>query len=196
MSLSRPLSLITVTDDISLELLGEGHAQELLHLVDQNREHLGKWLPWVPLMQNIDNFKSYIRQSQLQLAQGTDYGYVIVQNQKLVGRIGIHYIHNQNKSGAIGYWLGKEWEGRGIILRSCKALIDDCFSTIGLHRIEIKCGTGNVKSSAIPERLHFTKEGVLRQAEWVNGQFIDLTLYSLLYDEWNVRMSGSSEERK
>jgi ribosomal-protein-serine acetyltransferase len=49
-----------------------------------------------------------------------------------------------------------------------------------LNRIEIKCGIENFKSKTIPEKLNFTKEGVIRQGELLYDKFIDLNLYSLL----------------
>ena len=55
---------------------------------------------------------------------------------------------------------------------------------MNLNRIEIKASLKNFKSQAIPTRLNFRKEGVLRQAEFVNNEFIDLFLYSMLKDKW------------
>ncbi len=55
---------------------------------------------------------------------------------------------------------------------------------MGLHRIEIKVATNNLRSQAIPEKLNFRKEGLLRQAELVNNKFLDLYIYSMLSFEW------------
>lgn len=38
---------------------------------------------------------------------------------------------------------------------------------------------------AIPEKLNFKREELLRQAELLNEDFIDLYLYSMLKEEWN-----------
>ena len=84
----------------------------------------------------------------------------------------------------MGYWLADGWQGRGIVTKCCIALIQYGFNDLGLNRIEIKCATGNDKSGAIAEKLNFKREGILREAEWLNGTFIDLYLYSMLRDEW------------
>lgn len=177
-------TIVPVRDNIHLEQIDEQHSLSLFQLIDENREHLSTWLPWVAGMQTAANFENYIRHCKRQHEAGTDYGYAIIQHKNVVGRIGLHYVHQQNRSAAIGYWLGKEHEGKGIVTAACVALIDLAFEQLHRNRIEIKCGVGNEKSAAIPERLGFTREGVLRQAEWVNGRFIDLYLYSLLKDEW------------
>jgi len=48
----------------------------------------------------------------------------------------------------------------------------------------IQCGVGNQRSCAIPARLGFTKEGVLRQAGLVGARWIDMVTWSILEDEW------------
>lgn len=70
------------------------------------------------------------------------------------------------------------------MVKSCKRLITYGFEELGLNRIEIKAAVENLKSQAIPEKLNFKKEGILRQAEFVNEKFLDLTLYSLLKEEY------------
>ncbi|GAB4454153.1 MAG: hypothetical protein Fur0028_09610 [Bacteroidales bacterium] len=71
-------------------------------------------------------------------------------------------------------------KGNGIVTKCCIKLIKFCFNELHLNRIEIKCGTDNLKSKAIPERLSFTKEGVIRQGELLYNRYINLNLYSLL----------------
>lgn len=176
---------IQVNDKISLEFLEEVHAPILFYLVNDNRDHLKKWLPWVDNMQAVENAKDYIASCLRQAAEKTDFAYAIMYERKMVGRIGIHHINQQNKIGEIGYWLADGLQGMGIVTKSCKALIDYGFKELGLNRIEIKCATGNDKSRAIVEKLRFKQEGILRQAEWLNGRFIDLYLYSMLKEEWN-----------
>lgn len=175
---------IPVDDTISLEFLEEIHAGSLLNLVNANRAYLREWLPWVDHMQTVANFTQYIIETNKRAADETDFGYAIIIDKNIVGRMGIHHISRQNKVGEIGYWLANGLQGRGIITKCCKALIDHGFTVLDLNRIEIKCGVGNTKSMAIPEKLKFKQEGILRQAEWLNGKFIDLYLYAMLKEEW------------
>ena len=64
--------------------------------------------------------------------------------------------------------------------RSCRALIDHAFSTLGLHRVVIRCAVENHRSRAIPERLGFTLEGIERESQWLYDHFVDLAIYALL----------------
>lgn len=177
---------IQVDESISLEFLEEIHAGSLLNLVNANRAYLREWLPWVDNMQTAENFRQYIVETNKRAADKTDFGYAIIINNNIVGRMGMHKINRQNRIGEIGYWLAAGLQGAGIVTKCCKAMIDHGFTELNLNRIEIKCGVGNDKSKAIPEKLRFTFEGVLRKAEWLNGEFIDLNLYSMLKDEWEA----------
>jgi ribosomal-protein-serine acetyltransferase len=175
--------IIHVNGEVQLELINTTHAKAIFSLVQQNRSYLSNWLTFVDTMQTISNAKNFVLGSMQRNAQEIDYAFVIRHNSEIVGRIGV-YKMNANKIGEIGYWLAENAQGKGIILNACVALIDFCFFYLKLNRIEIKCGVGNLKSKSIPEKLKFTKEGILREAELLNGQFIDLQLYSLLKTDY------------
>lgn len=176
--------IIKVDETISLEFLEEIHAESLFNLVNANRAYLREWLPWVDGMQTVENFKQYIADTKKRAADKTDFGYSIIINKNIVGRIGMHHINRQSKIGEIGYWLTGSLQGQGIVTKCCTALVNHAFTELDLNRIEIKCGTGNKKSRAIAEKLKFKKEGLLQQAEYLNGKFIDLYLYAMLKHEW------------
>lgn len=175
---------IAIDENIKLELTAAKHARGLYDAVKANRKHLSQFLPWVGNMQSLADFRQYIETCETLYRQGKEVSFVILLNEVAVGRIGLHHVNPDNKNASIGYWLMKEAEGKGIIIRSCRKLITYGFDELHLHRIEIKAAVQNVKSRAIPEKLNFKKEGVLRDAELVNGVYLDLILYSMLRDEW------------
>jgi ribosomal-protein-serine acetyltransferase len=81
-----------------------------------------------------------------------------------------------HRRAEIGYWLGREFQGHGMVTDACRAVTRHALVELGLNRVEIRCATGNAKSKAIPLRLGFTLEGVLRQAE--------LEVYSMLRSDF------------
>ncbi len=175
---------IQINDTLFLESNHLSHAEENYALINSNRAYLKQWLTWVDKIQTLNDSKNYILASIQKTEQQTDYGFVIKFNGNIIGRIGLHFIDANNKIGTIGYWISEDFQGKGIITHSCKALLQFGFMELNLNRIEIKCATLNVKSKAIPEKLHFKQEGIQRQAEFLNNQFMDLYVYSLLREEW------------
>ena len=172
--------IINIDENIKIELINENHSQPIFDIVDKNRIHLRQWLPFVDRMETVEFAENFVKGTMQRNKDGNEFAFVIIENDKVIGRIGVYKIDGQNKIGEIGYWLAENLQGKGIITKSCKALIDFCFSDLQLNRIEIKCGTENFKSKTIPEKLNFTREGVIREGELLYDKFIDLNLYSLL----------------
>ena len=179
---------ITVDQNIKLELANEKFAEQLFKIVDGNREHLSEFLPWVKYLQSEENFRSYLKNCEKLYIEKKEVSFIILLDENPVGRIGLHYLDLQNKIGAIGYWIDKNAEGRGIISKSCTKLIEYGFQAMLLNRIELKTAVKNLKSQAIPNKLNFKKEGILRQAEFVNNEFVDLYIYSMLKEDWQARI--------
>jgi ribosomal-protein-serine acetyltransferase len=167
-----------------LALLEERHAEETFRLVDRNREHLEPWLPWINGTRTVEGPMEFIRSSLAQYAKGESLVAGIFVEGKLAGVISYVRIDPSNRSALIGYWIGKEHQGKGLVTRACAALIDHGFGELGLNRIVIRAATDNLRSQAVPQRLGFVREGVERQSEWVNDRFVDLVVFSLLRSEW------------
>ncbi len=179
----RPLG-----NDAELRLLEMRHAEELFTLIDQNRFHLRQWLGWVDGNQSIADSHNFIRGTLQQFANNNGFQAGIWFQGALAGIIGYNYIDWHNSKAELGYWLGAPFQGHGLVTRACQALIDYSFDDLHLNRIEILCAAGNLRSRAVPERLGFTQEGILRQAEWLYDHFVDLVVYAMLFNT----LSGSS----
>ncbi len=57
------------------------------------------------------------------------------------------------------------------------------FDYLSIHKLDVRCAVENKKSRAIPERLGFRNEGIIRQAELVNNIHYDHVAYGLLKQE-------------
>ena len=62
--------------------------------------------------------------------------------------------------------------------------MDHALLDLKLNRVEIRCATENTRSRAIPERLSFTQEGVMRQVQWLHDRYVDHVVYSMLAEQW------------
>ena len=171
-------------DDFELRLLEERHAPELFAAVERNREHLRQWLPWVDAATAEDDVIAFIRSTLEMFAAHDGFTAGIWHRERAAGVIGTHRIDWPNRRAELGYWLAREFEGRGIITDACRVSINHLFREMDLNRVEIRCAAGNAKSSAIPRRLGFKLEGTHRDAYLVNGRYHDLLVYGMLKSEW------------
>lgn len=179
---------LQVDQDIELHVFQPHQANELFQLVNQNRHHLQTWLPWVEGIISPHQAHLIIINWLRQLEGKNGFNAGIRYKGVLVGGIGFHQTDWYNRFTSIGYFLAKNAEGHGIITRCVKRLVQYAFNELRLNRVEIRCGVNNARSRAVPERLGFTQEGMIRQGEKLNGAFHDLLVYSILAKEWHERL--------
>ncbi|CAN5537153.1 GNAT family protein [soil metagenome] len=173
-----------ISDEIQLRPVSDENAAEIFATVKENFEHLRPFLHWVTSDYSFESVKQFIVESQKASAEKERQNFGIFFNRKFVGAVGFVHFNWNSKNTEIGYWIDKDFEGNGIITKSCQALIKYAFEELKMNRIEIHCAAENVKSRAVPERLDFKQEGMLRQSEWRHTRFYDMAIYGLLKTDW------------
>jgi ribosomal-protein-serine acetyltransferase len=152
--------------------------------VERERAQLREWLPWVDATKSEEDSLSFIRSVLEQFVTNHGFAAGIWAGEGLAGTVGLHRIDWLNRRVEIGYWLAREFQGRGVMTDACRAVVTHLFGELDLHRVEIRCAAGNTKSSAIPRRLGFTLDGTLRGAQFVNGRHHDLLVFGMLKRDW------------
>jgi ribosomal-protein-serine acetyltransferase len=186
---------IRIDELTELRILQLGDAEQVFELTDKNRAYLREWLPWVDSNQTVNDTRRFIQTIINQFKSNEGFQCGIWNEGKLTGVVGFHRIDWLNKNVEIGYWIAREYQGRGLITRSCKAMIEYAFREFNLKRVQIRCATGNIRSCAIPERLGFRKEGIMLQGEYLYGRFVDLVVYGMLDGDWK-KLSPTISSRK
>lgn len=174
-----------INDNLSLKILEERDTQALFNIVDNSRDYLNEWLPFVKFTKTSEDTKQFIKSALNQFIENDGFHCGIWYNEQLIGVIGLHYINWLNEKTSIGYYIDQNYENLGIMTKCTKFLIDYCFNEINLNRIEIQTATKNIKSQKIPRKLGFKQEGILREDEKLNGKIVDSYVFSLLKSEYN-----------
>lgn len=175
-----------LNDETELRILEMRHAEELFVLTDQSRTYLREWLPWLDFTKTVNDSKQYIESTLKQFASNNGFQAGIWYKGELAGVIGLHQINWSNKSTSIGYWLGENFQGKGLMTTACKGVIDYCFKELKLNRIEIRVATENHKSAAIPEKLGFKKEGCVQQVEWLYDKYVNHYIFGLTKEDYTA----------
>jgi ribosomal-protein-serine acetyltransferase len=175
---------IPIEGGLELKSLELREAELLMAIVNANRPYLRRWLPWLDLTLTIDEMIVFVESTLRQNAAGQGFQAAIWHGGNIAGVIGFHHLEWANRSTCIGYWLDEGRQGSGLMTKACRALIDYAFSEWKLNRVEIRCAEHNTRSRGIPERLGFTNEGLLREAEWLYDHFVDHVVYGMLARDW------------
>ncbi len=178
-----------LAEGVRLRLPEESDARELAAAVDANRAHLDPWMPWTRGYSEAGAL-AWIRAARRQIADNRGIQTLVEVDGRIAGTLGTPAVDWVHRSMAIGYWLTGDVVGRGIMTSAVTVLIDHAVDTWGVERIEIRAGTENHRSRAVPERLGFAFEGVARRAERVGTRVLDHAVYGLLAEEWRARRSS------
>lgn len=175
---------IPVDSTLDLVLLESRHAPMLYAVVDENRDHLRRYLPWVDGTRSAQDSLTYLQMTLDQFARSLSLNVGIFTQGQLAGMCGYHVIDWNNRHTGIGYWLAEKYQGKGLMTRSVRALAVHAFASLGLHRLEIRAAVENRKSRKVAERVGFQFEGTCRGAEWLHDRYVDHAVYGLLANEW------------
>ncbi len=181
---------IAISQGIRLTPLDVADAAALFALTDANRGHLRAWLPWLDGVRGVEDTRAFIRTAEMQASRNDGAQFAVRVDGAIAGVIGHHRIDWRNRHTWLGYWLGEAYQGRGLVTAACWSLVAHAFDAARLNRVEIRCAVGNRRSCAIPQRLGFREEGVLREAEWLYDHFVDHVVYGMLASDW--RRAGAA----
>jgi len=83
-------------------------------------------------------------------------------------------------SAEIGYWIGEDYWGRGIMTGAIKVFTAHLFENFGFNRLSAGVFSSNPASARVLEKAGFTRDAVLRAHVTKNGEVLDEHLYSKL----------------
>lgn len=160
--------------------------QQLFDAINSSRRHLAPWLNWVNKTTKPEHSLQFIQRSHDQLHDQEALALGIFFNDQVIGGIGMHEWNRDTKRAQVGYWITKEYEGRGIVMKCLIPFLEYLFETTGLNKVEIHYVSSNKRSAKVAIRLGFRLEGVIRQSAMRNGIAEDLVVTGLLRSEWNA----------
>jgi ribosomal-protein-alanine N-acetyltransferase len=135
----------------------------------ENREWLSPWEASLPLPPNGapasefiskgPSFYAMVRALHREARAGRSYSFMIWHGKNLVGQITMGGVILGALRGAhIGYWIDKNYAGRGFTTDAVNTLTSFAFEGLGLHRIEINIRPENAASIRVAEKAGYIFE--------------------------------------
>jgi ribosomal-protein-serine acetyltransferase len=172
-----------IDEQITLREFEPDDAEAVFEAVSRNYDHLKGFIHWITPDYSLESAQKFIEQYHSDREERKSLGLGIFRDGKVIGAIGFVNFDWLAMKTEIGYWISKDEEGKGTVSSACRLLVEFAFEELKINRIEIRCSAENTRSSAIPKRLGFKREGVLRQSEFRNGRLHDFEVYGLLASE-------------
>eukprot|EP00792_Barthelona_sp_PAP020_P003769 TRINITY_DN1635_c0_g1_i1.p1 TRINITY_DN1635_c0_g1~~TRINITY_DN1635_c0_g1_i1.p1 ORF type:complete len:186 (-),score=52.18 TRINITY_DN1635_c0_g1_i1:21-578(-) len=141
-----------------------------------------------PFPYTIDDANFFI-QNIANSNSSNDVHYVIedTENDIVMGAMGIMFKNPpRHRDASVGYWLGVEYWGKGIISDCLPAFLLFCFNqkVQELNHISACVFSWNHKSAHILEKNRFTLEGTIRGNIYKDNKVCDELLYGITRDEF------------
>ena len=117
----------------------------------------------------------------------------LVADDSVIGDLGWHPEHyGMNLVPAINFGIGllPEARGKGYGTQAQRLLVDYLFETTTVNRVEASTDVDNIAEQRSLEKVGLRREGVLRGAQYRNGEYRDLAAYGMLRADWLELRSG------
>lgn len=171
------------TERLLLRRFSEDDAQEVFELAkDPDVGPRAGWNPHENIEETLTVLMNIIMPSDAFAITLKDSG-------KVIGDIAIEEdrYRPDADSGELGYWLGKEYWGKGYMTEAARAVIDYAFGEKGLSMLGICTSPVNSRSQRVIEKCGFVYEGTIRRTYKIyDGTLRDSRVYSMTKEEYEL----------
>lgn len=106
-----------------------------------------------------------------------------------MGVVSLHHVHWIARTAEIGILVAKDHWGQGYGSEATDRVVQYAFYDLGLNSVRLRANADHVRALNAYEKVGFVREGILRQAVFRDGSFVDVVMMSVLKDEWTPRDS-------
>ena len=142
---------------------------------------VSKWTLIPQPYKRIDALKFVLKsQYKRMLKKEYVFGIILKETNHLVGVISLLNINWSNKNAELGYWLGKEYWGRGLTTEAIDLILNFAFKELNLHRIYAYVFEENIASRRVLEKNSFKLEGMRRGVKYLRNKWRNDLMFGIL----------------
>jgi RimJ/RimL family protein N-acetyltransferase len=194
----RPIPYRIETERLVIRCWHPRDAPLLKAALDSSLDHLRPWMPWAehePSAEAVIAERLRRFRGLYDLDQDNVLGLFTPDESAVVGGSGFHPRQGLNAL-EIGYWIAAAHEGRGLVTETVAALTRVAFDLVGVDRVTIVCDPANARSAAVPRRLGYVEEGLLRhRIDRGEGRSGDALSFSMFADTLAASPCGVARYR-
>lgn len=159
----------------------------------RSRDFLKPYEPrWTDADLNRQAFGARLWRGRQEARRGTDYAFLVFEKstkgEVLVGGLTISNVRRRAAQFAtLGYWMGEEFAGRGLMTEAVGTLLPFFFETLALHRLQAAFLPHNAASRRVLEKNGFREEGYAENYLQIDGKWADHVLFALTRERWDAR---------
>lgn len=180
-------SVSMTTARLTIESIGPEHIDALLAYHQRNEKHLARWEP----SRSSDFFtrsywSTYAAAVQDDAYHGRAHRFVAMLrgSRQIIASVNVtNIVHGVFQAGVLGYSVDVAHQARGYGSEAVGAVVNWCFKTIGLHRMEANYQPSNERSGRLLRSLGFTVEGYARDYLYIDGAWRDHVLTAKIRDD-------------
>lgn len=177
-------NLILKNENVVLRPMVEDDYHEYVKITNDK----SLWKYFAQDLSDPDQLKTWVGKALKQLSEKLRLPFTIIDkgNGSIIGSTSFLNISMYDKRLEIGgTWIGKNYQGKGINDQIKYLMLEYCFETLKLERVELKTDVLNTFSRNAMKRIGFTEEGILRSHMLMtNNRRRDSIYYSMLRNEW------------
>lgn len=176
---------------VELRDLKKRDARKLQQLLIKDRAWLSPWEATTPGIRYPVDARDLISNLLYQQRKGNGLAFIIEVEGKLAGQINVaNILHGSVSSASVGYWIGKDFAGRGAMPIAVALTIDHLFDELHLHRVEIDIRPENDASLRVVQKLRLREEGLKERFIHIDGQWRDHRIFAITAEERKGSMLG------
>ena len=176
---------------VELRDLKKRDARKLQALLIKDRAWLSPWEATTPGIRYPVDARDLISNLLYQQRKGSGLAFVIEVEGELAGQINVaNILYGSVSSASIGYWIGKDFAGRGAMPIAVALTIDHLFDELHLHRVEIDIRPENDASLRVVQKLQLREEGIKERFIHIDGQWRDHRIFAITAEERKGSMLG------
>lgn len=105
-----------------------------------------------------------------------------------VGNCSLMNIHWENRSAEVGIHIGeKKYWNQGFGTKAMQLMCRHVFDDLNLHRLWLRVFQTNQRAIRSYEKAGFVQEGRMREAQYLEGKYVDVLIMSILHSDWRNR---------